>query len=275
MPPAEMVCENFFEAIFRNSHLIFDTFLDIEGYSLDACATILGIKSSIHERQLHPATIRLNEENRVTQILTHGMNATDPSGNRSKGLPTLPLEIYNFKFLMVLNLNYRGIGGNLSEQLGSLKSLVRLQLAHNFIEGPIPSSICELTSLQHLDLTDNRITGTIPTNIGQLTSLRMLYLSDNKLNGQIPSTITLLKDLLRLAMDNNNLSGHIPSNLSTFKQLQLISLNGNKLTDTHVSPIHDVILPPDLKWLYVNNNNFTETVVLNLDGFYAFKSPPK
>ncbi|XP_015166998.1 probable LRR receptor-like serine/threonine-protein kinase At4g08850 [Solanum tuberosum] len=74
------------------------------------------------------------------------------------------MEIGKITQLIVLDLSYNLLVGDISPQLANLKVLVNLNLSHNGLSGRIPKEVESLTGLQDVVLSYNELEGPIPNN---------------------------------------------------------------------------------------------------------------
>ncbi|KAL6956205.1 Brassinosteroid LRR receptor kinase [Sarracenia purpurea var. burkii] len=84
----------------------------------------------------------------------------DLSYNRLEG--NIPKELGSMYYLSVLNLGHNGLSGPIPQELQGLKMVVILDLLYNRLDGPIPQSLTSLTLLGEIDLSNNNLNGTIP-----------------------------------------------------------------------------------------------------------------
>ena len=156
--------------------------------------------------------------------------------------------------VVVLDLSWNGLSGDLPEELGSLSSLRKLYLHSNELSGQIPSELGSLTLLHELDLHSNELSGQIPSELGNLTPLRELYLHSNELSGQIPSQLGSLTRLRELDLYSNSLSGEMPPRLGNLSSLKWLSLHDNQLRGS---------IPPEfgelaeVEWMYLSGNSLS------------------
>jgi hypothetical protein len=141
----------------------------------------------------------VNQEVWALQILKQSLNL--PTRLGWNGDPCVPTEHPWFGincgfnsnastwFVDGLDLDYQGLQGYLSDDIGSLLSLQVINMSNNALQGPIPSSIGNLSALLTLDLSHNHLNGSIPGNLGELPRLEKLYLNDNSLTGQVPASL--------------------------------------------------------------------------------------
>ena len=130
-----------------------------------------------------------------------------------------------------LELQWKGLDGEIASELSGLSELRRLYLHRNSLSGGIPADLGKLTNLERLYLHDNDLSGEIPVELDGLTKLRRLLAQRNDLSGAIPAG--LLGDLTNLEWLNlsvNNLRSEIPSNLETLTKLKRLYLYGNDLS---------------------------------------------
>ncbi|XP_072998662.1 brassinosteroid LRR receptor kinase BRI1-like [Typha latifolia] len=90
----------------------------------------------------------------------------DLSFNQLEG--TIPTEIGNMFYLMILNLGHNMLSGLIPLEMGNLHHVAVLDLSHNALEGPIPPSFSAL-SLSDIDLSNNKLNGSIP-ELGSLAT---------------------------------------------------------------------------------------------------------
>ncbi|OVA04733.1 Protein kinase domain [Macleaya cordata] len=137
----------------------------------------------------------------------------------------------DFKDFQVKSLNLSGLGlsGNLINSI---------------------THLCNLKGLLSLDLSGNKFTGFIPPLIQNLSQLETLLLNDNNLEGPIPPEVFLSKQLQKLDLGYNFLTGRIPHEVSLCVGLEYLGLNNNFLCG-------EISFLPNVKFLYLNSNNFT------------------
>uniref|UniRef100_A0A0D9X6N3 Leucine-rich repeat-containing N-terminal plant-type domain-containing protein n=1 Tax=Leersia perrieri TaxID=77586 RepID=A0A0D9X6N3_9ORYZ len=116
--------------------------------------------------------------------------------------------------LIVLDLCYNQLSGDLPSEISSMKNIKVLMLAENDFTGTIPPSYGQLLRLQVLDLSFNSLSGDIPPDIGNLSSLLLLILVGNQLSGEIPREIGNCTSLLWLNLAGNQLEGQIPPEIA-------------------------------------------------------------
>ena len=129
-----------------------------------------------------------------------------------------------------LQLNVKGLTGQIPSELGKLISLTNLSLGSNELTGEIPPELGDLSNLARLWLGDNQLTGEIPPELGRLSNLRWLWLGFNSLTGEIPSELSNLQNLEELSIRYNDLSGEIPSELGNLVNVKFLRLEGNSFT---------------------------------------------
>ncbi|KAL5703516.1 hypothetical protein ACHQM5_022054 [Ranunculus cassubicifolius] len=100
----------------------------------------------------------------------------DLSYNRLEN--SIPKEICNMYYLMVLNVGHNNLSGQIPEDLGNLKSVGILDLSHNNFQGTIPNSLSGLTLLSEIDLSYNNLSGMIPES-GQLATFPAARYNNN------------------------------------------------------------------------------------------------
>ena len=81
---------------------------------------------------------------------------------------TPPLTLSN---LILLNLGFNALSGEIPGELGSLSNLTFLYLSDNDLRGELPRELGNLAKLQKLYLGGNQLEGCVPMNLqGQLSS---------------------------------------------------------------------------------------------------------
>ncbi len=107
---------------------------------------------------------------------------------------TLIDEIGLLKNLRFLILEQGSIEGEIPESIGNLELLI-LDLDFNRLIGQIPSSLYNVKSLLQLDLNDNQMTGPLIRDVGNWQNMTYLQLNHNAFTGIIPSELEQLKKL--------------------------------------------------------------------------------
>ena len=93
---------------------------------------------------------------------------------------------------------------------GSTKRVTKIELDDKGLSGEIPAKLGKLAHLEVLSLSDNQLSGEIPSELGGLSELTTLSLANNKLSGVISPELGVLSKLEELKLAGNNLSGCIP-----------------------------------------------------------------
>ena len=93
---------------------------------------------------------------------------------------------------------------------GSTKRVTQIELDDKGLSGEIPAELGSLANLEVLSLDDNQLSGEIPSELGGLSELKTLSLANNKLSGVISPELGVLSKLEELKLAGNNLSGCIP-----------------------------------------------------------------
>ena len=93
-----------------------------------------------------------------------------------------------------LNLNGKGLLGQLPPELGGLAGLRVLSLERNDLSGAVPPQIGDLGNLRELRLRGNRLSGPVPARLGALGQLSLLRLGGNDFSGPIPEVLRQVAD---------------------------------------------------------------------------------
>ncbi|KAL0711722.1 hypothetical protein Bca4012_018700 [Brassica carinata] len=172
----------------------------------------------------------------------------------------IPLSMGEMKNISLLDLSYNNFSGKLPRSfLMGCSSLKYLMLSHNKFSGQFLPRGTSLTSLLVLRVDNNLSKGEIGVGLLRSTRLEFLDMSNNFLKGAIPSWISNLSNLKLFFLSNNFLEGTIPLSLVDLQSLYLLDLSGNVLSGSLPSHIY-------MKYLFLNNNNFTGPVPSLLEG---------
>ncbi|KAJ4717590.1 Receptor-like protein [Melia azedarach] len=142
----------------------------------------------------------------------------------------IPTWICKLNSLMVLDLSYNNLSGNLPQCLGSFSpGLFILQLSKNKFSGSIPQTFFN-GSLKMIDLSYNLLQGRIPRSLANCTTLEFLNLGNNQINDIFPSWLGTLPDLQVLILRANNFHGMIgkAKRACGFPKLRVIDLSNNE-----------------------------------------------
>ncbi|XP_039173444.1 receptor-like protein 7 [Eucalyptus grandis] len=130
-----------------------------------------------------------------------------------------------------------------------LSSLLILNLQFNLLKGNIPSSLFILPSIQKLQLSYNQFSGQVKEfSDATLHKLDTLDLSYNNIGGELPMSIWELRRLKYLSLSFNNFSGSFHINLvQQLRNLSYLDLSYNRfsINTTKASSV------PDLSTLYL------------------------
>ncbi|KAI3926799.1 hypothetical protein MKW92_010884 [Papaver armeniacum] len=203
-----------------------------------------------------------------------------------------------WKVLPLVNLLLlaNNINGLIPKEIADIVTLEYLVLRDNQLEGPLPPELGKLTKLTSLAISGNNFTGALPATFanqehgrfyfgnipdffGNWTQLNEPDIRGTSMEGPIPSTIFHLKNLTKLRVsdlkgpdmpfpnfqDMNRMSqvelrnclikGSIPSNIG---EMMHLLLSFNRLT----GDIHNLQEIPNLKYLYLTNNQLTGQIPL-------------
>ncbi|TXG53560.1 hypothetical protein EZV62_018816 [Acer yangbiense] len=141
---------------------------------------------------------------------------------------TIPPQLGNLSFLVLLAINDNNFYGSLPYELARLRRLKYINFNYNQLSGNVPSSIFNISSLQELRLKHNRLSSMVNVSCGG-PNLMSLDLSENSLEGEIPSFISECKQLQFLNLTINNFRGGIPKYIGNLTKLKTLSIGLNKL----------------------------------------------
>ena len=128
-----------------------------------------------------------------------------------------------------LELQWKGLDGEIASELSGLSELRRLYLHGNSLSGTIPADLGKLTNLERLYLYSNELSGEIPDELGGMTKLTHMFLHHNQLRGKIPAAEwDGLDNLVWLSLYSNDLSGGIPTELTGLAKLERLYLHENR-----------------------------------------------
>ncbi|GLJ17337.1 hypothetical protein SUGI_0301050 [Cryptomeria japonica] len=144
----------------------------------------------------------------------------------------IPLFIFNFTDLGLLDLSNNHLRGSIPKEIGNLKELYQFYLFLNDLSGGIPPEIGNLTLLQYFDASQNILTGSIPEEIGNMKELVVLLLDRNNLSGQIPESIGEIPYLQSLSLYQNRLTGPLPPKLGSLSKFNTMDVSENRLNGT-------------------------------------------
>lgn len=143
----------------------------------------------------------------------------------SAHLQEFPNEIFQFKNLQALNLNFNQLR-SLPSEIYQLKYLQELRLGHNLLTA-YPKSLEKLPFLRVLDLHGNQLKQ-IPASVGQLKKLEELYLHENQLV-IIHANWTHLRQLGFVNLSENQLHYLPVTPKHKLRKLKMLVLIQNKL----------------------------------------------
>lgn len=123
------------------------------------------------------------------------------------------------------------IGGNLTDEIGSLSFLEVLELSGSELIGTIPSSFSNLYSLRKLDLSSNKLTGPIPESFfHQLEKLESIDISDNDMSGDIPPGLGRYSPIKDIRLSKNKFTGLLKFDEFTKYDLEYIDVSRNQFS---------------------------------------------
>ncbi|OJJ18077.1 hypothetical protein BKI52_26505 [marine bacterium AO1-C] len=155
----------------------------------------------------------------------------------SSNLHEFPSEIFRFKNLQVLNLNFNQIK-TLPDNLYQLKYLQVLRLGHNQLSR-FPTGLEKLVYLRILDLHGNQLKN-IPSIIRHLKRLEELHLHENQLKKVHPNWQHLAY-LRFLNLSENQLQSLPITKKHSLKKLKMLILVENKMSKGEQSQLQQLL----------------------------------
>ncbi|MBD2411877.1 leucine-rich repeat domain-containing protein [Nostoc calcicola FACHB-3891] len=150
--------------------------------------------------------------------------SNDWGTNDKEQLTEIPAEVFELKWLEVLNLSYNQLR-TLPEAIADLQQLTSLDLSVNHLM-TLPEAIADLQQLTSLDLSVNHLM-TLPEAIADLQQLTSLDLRGNQLT-TLPEAITKLQQLTTLDLSANQLTTLLEA-IAALQQLTTLYLSYNHL----------------------------------------------
>ncbi|GJS87059.1 probable leucine-rich repeat receptor-like protein kinase IMK3 [Tanacetum coccineum] len=132
--------------------------------------------------------------------------------------------------VIVIQLPWRGLGGQVTSKIGQFQALRKLSLHDNNIGGNIPKELGYLPNLRGLQLFNNKFIGSIPPSLGSCTLLQTIDLSNNLLKGGIPQSLANCSKLFRVNLTLNHLSGSIPDPIAKSNSIMYLALQYNNFS---------------------------------------------
>ncbi|RDY05377.1 Phytosulfokine receptor 2, partial [Mucuna pruriens] len=180
--------------------------------------------------------------------------------------------------LIVLNLSFNNLKGELPEEFSQLKQLKFLDVSHNMLSGPVAGVLSGLQSIQVLNISSNSLSGVL-FPFGEFPHLLALNMSNNSFTGRFnPQICSSSKDLhtldlsanhfvgdlegldncttslRQLHLDSNSFSGPLPDSLYSMSALEELSVSANNLSGQLSKQLSKL---SNLKALVVSRNRFS------------------
>ncbi|XP_037445867.1 receptor-like protein 2 [Triticum dicoccoides] len=199
-------------------------------------------------------------EGRITPSLGNlvGLLRLNLSHNSLSG--GLPLELVSSGSIIVLDVSFNRLGGDMQELPSSTPSrpLQVLNISSNLFTGRFPSSTTweVMDNLVVLNASNNSFTEQIPDNFCSSSSLlAVVELCYNQFTGVIPPGLGNCSMLRVLKAGHNNLRGTLPNELFDASLLEYLSLPSNVLDG--VLDGAQIIKLSNLVTLDLGRNNFS------------------
>lgn len=107
----------------------------------------------------------------------------------------------------VLNISYFDLAGTIPSELGNLSFLIVLDFKNNSFHGSLPQELARLRRLKFISFRFSNFMGIIPSWFGSLSKLQTFDLYGNQFSGNIPAAIFNLSALKVINLSYNQLSG--------------------------------------------------------------------
>ncbi|XP_039165932.1 receptor-like protein 15 [Eucalyptus grandis] len=217
----------------------------------------------------------------VPPITLRNLWVMDVSNNGMRGELTTEFCL-NVPNLYYLNLSANRLEGNISSELGPIKSLYSLDLSHNNFSGGLPIQLLDSnSSLYRLNLAYNNLQGEIVFSddtmnlnlvwlqlehnmfkgnlcfLSSLVIMRLLDVSNNFFIGKLPRLIANMSSLMLLDLSKNQLNGLIPRELFNLPWLKYLDLSDNNLSDSLASSF----IAPLLSYIHLNGNKLNGSIM--------------
>lgn len=187
---------------------------------------------------------------------TNGRNWTNPWQLNQNVTTWAGVKIEN-KRIVALNLNARGLEGQLPTSLNTLSNLKTLNISSN----PLTGSLEMLTSLSNLKTLNIAATnyresyGNLPSVFGQMRQLTSLNIAQNGFTSPISDTtgFFLLTNLEELYIQSNNFAGSMQSEFGNFRKLKKFNLSASRFSGALPASLRNLT---QLEEFYLSNNNF-------------------
>ncbi|KAI3735023.1 hypothetical protein L6452_14509 [Arctium lappa] len=181
----------------------------------------------------------------------------------------LTSKIGQFQALRKLSLHDNAIGGSIPKELGFLPNLRGIQLFNNKFTGSIPPALGSCTLLQDLDFGNNTLVGGIPDSLGNCTKLYNVNLSLNSLSDSIPVSLTQSQSLVFLSLQHNNFSGVLPDSWDGASMVKSLTFDHNFFTGRIPVSLSKLT---ELEEISFSHNQFNEEIPNGFGGLVKLKS---
>uniref|UniRef100_A0ACD5ZA65 Uncharacterized protein n=1 Tax=Avena sativa TaxID=4498 RepID=A0ACD5ZA65_AVESA len=172
----------------------------------------------------------------------------------------LPLELVQSSTILVLNVSFNHLTGDLTELPSSTpaRPLQVLNISSNLFTGRFLSTTWEvMKGLVVLNASTNSFTGQIPTTpCVSAPYFAVLDLSFNKFSGNIPPGLSNCSKLTLLSAGHNHLSGILPDELFDVTSLVHLSLPDNRLE----GPLNGIMKLTNLVTLDLGGNGLNGNI---------------
>ncbi len=172
-------------------------------------------------------------EGRVTELYLNQINFGGIGGELSPSIGNLT-ELTRFEIQDAPTLR-----GSIPSELWNCTKIGRLQMKYTGLTGGIPAGIESMVNMYEINFQQSYLGGSIPAEVFQLPSLTKAYLHQSNFTGTVPSTVTEAKGLVRLYLQDNHLEGPLPFADIPADNGAKVNLTGNYFSFEDVKPYHD------------------------------------
>lgn len=152
--------------------------------------------------------------------------------------------------VIAIDLPSNNLHGNISSDLGLLRSLRRIDVCCQTLTGSLPEALAQWTDLDYVHIGDNSFSGTLPESIGNWWSrIEEVGFDSNRFGGTLPESIGNWSYIQTISILNNRFSGALPESIWNWSFIQNASFSSNFFSGT---------LPESIgKWSSIQTADFS------------------